>query len=53
MADFSTENTQKQMWALVASDGNGVFYFVTFSATSNRAWQGFQPCLARPQVEHA
>ena len=26
---------------------------VTFSATSNRAWQGFQPCLARSQVEHA
>lgn len=28
-------------------------WVVTFSATSNRAWQGFQPCLARPQVEHA
>lgn len=28
MADFSTENTQEQMWALVVSDGNGVFNFL-------------------------
>lgn len=28
MADFSTDDMQKQMWALVVSDGNEVFYFL-------------------------
>ena len=34
MADFSTENTQKQMWALAASDGNGAFYFLNVGGFS-------------------
>ena len=28
MADFSTDDMQKQMWALIVSDGNVVFNFL-------------------------
>lgn len=34
MADFITDDMQKQMWALVASDGNEVFYFLNVGGFS-------------------